>query len=189
MKRVIGLFMLGVVAVFAMVSCGGGGGGGGSGPPVTPPSQSLQGTYSLTGFQVNYSNGTTIDEHSSVITSWSGTMKIGTDSFSQSIVINNIPLAVSGSATISWITPNVSGIAHVTDPSGSHDVAFTISGNDLSTYSGVVQSGTPGLTFEEYDYWTKVSDSLSPAKESSVTEKSDEPAYTGKHWIGELLVQ
>ena len=183
MKRIIDLFMLWLVAALAMASCGG---GGGSAPPVTPPSQSLQGTYTLTGFDVVYSNGTTISENSPLITSWSGTMKIGTSSFSQSIVVNGTPLAVSGSATISWITPGVSGIAHVTDSSGTHDVAFTISGNDLSTYSGVVQSG--GLTFEEWDYWTKVSDSLAPVREGSVTEKTDESAYPGKFWIGELLV-
>lgn len=188
MKRIFGLFTLGLVAVLTMVNCGSGGGGGGA-PPVTPPSQSLEGTYSLTGFQVFYSDVTTIDENSSIIASWSGTMKIGTSSFSQSFVINNTPISVSGSATISWITPNVSGIAHVTDPSGTHDVGFIIAGNTLSTYSGVVESGTPGLTFEEYDYWTKISDSLSLARGSSVAEKSDEPAYTGKHWIGELLVQ
>ena len=184
MKRIIDLFMLGVVAAMVMVSCGGGGGGA-SAPPVTPPSQSLQGTYTLTGFDVVYSSGTTINENSPSITSWSGTMKIGTSSFSQSFEVNGMPLAVSGSATISWITPNVSGIAHVTDLSGTHDVSFTISGNDLSTYSGVVPSG--GLTFEEWDYWTKVSDSLAPVREGSVTEKTEESVNPGKYWIGELL--
>jgi hypothetical protein len=187
MKRIIGLFVLGVSAVMVMVSCGGGGGGG-SAPPVTPPSQSLQGTYSLVGFDLIYSNGTSIDEHSPVITSWSGTMKIGTSTVSQSFVINNTPFAVTGTSTITWITAGATGIAHVTDQSGTHDVAFTISGNNLTTYSGIIESGTPGITVEEYDHWIKISDSLSPVREGSVTEISDEPVLTGKHWIAELFV-
>jgi hypothetical protein len=192
MKRTVGLFVIGVVAVFAMAGCGGGGGVAESTPPVTASIQSLQGTYSFVGFDVNYSNGTTmvnINETSSVITSWSGTMEFGTDTLSQSFLIDNTPTALAGTVTITWITENVTGIAHVTDKFGTHDLSFTISGNNLTTYSGVKQYGSPGLTVEEYNYWTKVSDPISPVRKSSVTEKSDEPAYTGKHWIAELLVQ
>jgi hypothetical protein len=189
MKRFIGLFVAGVVALFAMASCGGGEGGG-SAPRVTAPSQSLQGTYSFVGFDVNYSNGTTvvnINEKSSIITSWSGTMEFGPNTLSQSFIIDNTLILLTGSVTITWTTAGVTGIAHVTDESGTHDLAFTISGNNLITYSGVVPYGNPGLTVEEYDYWTKVSDSSSPAREGSVTEKSHEPTCTGKHWIAELL--
>jgi len=189
MKRIIGPVALSIAAMFALVGFGcGGGGGGGDTPPVTPPSQSLQGTYSLVGFDLDYSNGTTINENSPVITSWSGTMKIGTDTISQSFVINNTPFAATGTATITWTTAGVAGIAHITDQTGTHDVAFTISGNNLTTYSGVMDSGTPGITVEEYDHWNKISDSLSPEREGSVTEKSDEQAFTGKHWIAELFV-
>lgn len=191
MKRTVGLFVIGVVALFAMVNCGGGGGGGNA-PSVAAPSHSLEGTYSFVGFDVNYSNGTTvttINENSPVITSWSGTMEFGTNTLSQSFVINNKPIYLTGPVTITWNTDGVTGIAHISDKSGTHDLPFTISGENLTTYSGVIQYGSPGLTVEEYDYWTKVSDSISPAIERSVTEKSDEPAYTGKHWIAELLVQ
>jgi hypothetical protein len=192
MKRIVDLLVLGVVAVFAMASCGGGGGGlGGSEPPVTSPSQSLQGTYSFVGFDLEYSNGTTritINENSSVISSWSGTMEFGPNTLSQSFVIDNTPISLTGTVTITWVTEGVSGVAHVTDKLGTHDLPFTISGNTLTTYSGVIPYGSPGLTVEEYDYWIKISDSTSPATKSSVTEKSDEPAYTGKHWIAELLV-
>ena len=86
MKRIVGLVVIGVVAVFAMAGCGGDGGGG-STPPVTAPSQSLRGTYSFVGFDVNYSNGTTninTNENSPVITSWSGTMEFGENTLSQS---------------------------------------------------------------------------------------------------------
>lgn len=190
MKRFVGPFVLGVIAVFAMVGCGGGGGGG-SEPPVTPPSRSLQGTYAFVGFDLEYSNGTTrvtINESSSVVASWSGTMEFGANTLSQSFVIDNTPISLAGAVAITWITDGVSGIAHVTDTSGTHDLPFTISGNTLTTYSGVIPYGSPGLTVEEYDHWIKISDATSPATKSCVTEKSDEPAYAGKHWIAELLV-
>jgi len=194
MKRIVDLFVVGVIAVFAMAGCGGGGGGG-SAPtvtaPITAPSQSLQGTYSFVGFDVDYSNGATvinINENSPVITSWSGTMEFGTDTISQSFIINNTQIFLTGTVTITWTTPGVAGVAHITDELGTHDLSFTISGTNLTTYSGVVQYGNPGLTVEEYDYWTKVSDSISPSSKSSVTEKSDQPAYTGKHLIAELVV-
>jgi hypothetical protein len=192
MKRFVDLFVIGVVVVFSMAACGGGGSGdSGSGPQVTAPSRSLQGTYSFVGFDLNYSNGTTkvtINENSPAITSWSGTMEFGTDTLSQSFVINNEPIALTGAVTVTWTTAGVAGIAHVTDKLGTHDLPFTISGTTLTTYSGVMQYGSPGLTVEEYNYWTKVSDSISPAKAGSVTEKSEEPSYTGKHWIAEVLV-
>jgi len=192
MKKSIGLFVIGVVALFALAGCGGGGDAAGSAPRVTAPSRSLQGTYSFVGFDVNYSNGATVvnvNENSPVITSWSGTMEFGENTLSQSFDINNTPVDLTGTLTITWVTSGVSGVAHVTDASGTHDICFTISWDSLITYSGVVQYGSPNLTVEEYNYWVKVSDSVSPETLSSVTEKFDAPAYTGKRWIHELLEQ
>jgi len=142
------------------------------------------------GFDVDYSNGTTVttvNENSPVIISWSGTMEFGPDTFSQSFIINDKLIYLTGTVTISWTTAGVTGIAHITDNSGTHDLPFTISGTNLTTYSGVMQYGSPGFTVEEYDYWTKVSDSYSPVMEGSDSEKSDAPAFTGKRWIAELL--
>jgi hypothetical protein len=174
MKRTVGLLVIGVIAMVAMAGCGGGGGGAAdSAPPVTTASQSLLGTYSFVGFDVNYSNGTTvvnINETSPAVTSWSGTMEFGADTLSQSFFIDNTPVALAGSVTITWITPNESGIAHVTDKNGTHDLSFTISGNNLTTYSGVKKYGSPELTVEEYNYWVKVSDSTPPARIAGVTE-------------------
>ncbi|MHB1024320.1 MAG: hypothetical protein ACYC24_01270 [Desulfobacteria bacterium] len=173
MKRMVGLLVIGGIALFAMVGCGGGDGGG-SAPSVTAPSKSLQGTYTFVGFDVDYSNGTTVttvNENSPVITSWSGTMEFGTNTLSQSFVINNKVISLTGSMTITWTIAGVSGIAHVTDKLGTHDLPFTISGTNLTTCSGVIPYGSPGLTVAEYDYWTKVSDSVSPAMEGSVIEK------------------
>ena len=197
MKRMVGHYVIGVVALFAMASCGGAGGSaGGSGdagttPSVTAPSRSLQGSYSFVGFDVNYSNGTTvttINENSPVISSWSGTMEFGPDTLSQSFVINNTVISLTGTVTITWSTEGVTGVAHVTDKLGTHDLPFTISGTTLTTYSGVIQYGSPALTVEEFDYWTKVSDAVSPVKQGSVTENSSAKTYSGKHWIAELLV-
>jgi hypothetical protein len=190
MKRFAGLLVIGVLAVFAMAGCGGGDGGG-STPSVTAPSQSLHGTYTFVGFDLNYSNGTTvvnINETSPTITSCSGTMEFGANTLSQSFIINNEPISLSGTVAITWTTAGVSGIAHVTDMAGTHDLPFTISGDTLTTYSGVVQYGTPGITVEEYNYWKKVSDSISPAMEVGVAVKSEGSGHTGNHRIAELLV-
>ena len=190
MKRIVGLFVLGVVDVFAMSVCGGGGGSAASESSVTPPSQSLHGTYAFVGFDLEYSNGTTsvtINESSPVLSSWSGTMEFGPNTLSQSFVIDNTATYLTGTVTITWKTAGVNGIAHVTDNSGTHDLPFTISGNTLTTYSGVVPYGSPGLTVQEFDYWVKISDSVSPVTKGSVTESSDLPAYAGKRWVAELL--
>jgi len=194
-KRIVGLFVLGVVAVFTIFGCGGGGSSAANEPSVTPlsvtpPSQSLQGRYAFVGFDLEYSNGTTsvtINESSPVLSSWSGTMEFGANTLSQSFVIDNTATFLTGTVTITWTTAGVSGIAHVTDNSGTHDLPFTISGNTLTTYSGVVPYGSPGLTVQEFDYWVKVSDSVSPVPKGSVTERSDEPVYAGKRWVAELL--
>ena len=181
MKRIIGLSAIGAVVVFLMSGCGGGGVSE-STPAVKSPSQSLQGTYAFAGFDVNYSNGTTvvnINENSPSIASWSGTMEFGTDTLSQFFSINNARTSLTGSVTVTWAREGVAGTAHVTDANGTHDLEFTISGNNLTTYSGVIPYGTPNVTVEEYNYWTKVSDSGSPATERSITGKSGEPAATG----------
>jgi hypothetical protein len=184
MKRLVLALILGI----SLYGCGGGGGDGdGGSPAVTPPNEDLTGTYSLTAFTVKFSDGTIVDQNSSTITSWSGTMKIGDTTFTQSFVINDTPIALTGTATITW-TSSTTGIAHVTEQSGlEHDVYFSISGNDLTTYSGIIQSGTPGLTFEEWDYWLKVSDTLEILKRPEELEKEAEKIIHRPKWIGEIL--
>ena len=183
-----------LLIVLFLIGCGGSGGGGSSSPApapapvtVTSPSEDLTGTYSLTGFTVSYSNGQTLTEHSSGVTSWSGTMKIGSPTFTQSMAINNTPVAMQGTATVTWQN-STNGIAHVTEQSGTkHDVSFSISGNSLTTYSGVVQSSTPGLTFQEWDYWLKVSDSLSPELLNNDEKQKDQTTQINAKWIGEVF--
>jgi len=88
-------------------------------------------------------------------------MEFGANTLSQYFDINNTPTGLTGTVTITWITAGVTGIVHVIDTLGTHDLFFTISGDDLITYSGVIQYGSPNLTVEEYNYWKKVSDSIS----------------------------
>ena len=125
MKRIVGLFVLGVVDMFAMSVCGGGGGSAASESSVTPPSQSLHGTYAFVGFDLEYSNGTTrvtINESSPAVASWSGSMEFGANTLSQSFIIHNTPISLTGTVTVTWTTACVSGIAHVTDNLGTHDL-------------------------------------------------------------------
>ena len=93
-------------------------------------------------------------------------MKLGTETMGQSIVINNTTVKASGTYTITYTKETTEGIFHVTDATGNHDVSFTISGNKLTTYSGVVNLGG-GITYEEWDTWEKESDSF----ESVASEK------------------
>ena len=88
-----------------------------------------------------------------------------------------------GTATISWLN-STSGIFQ----SGiKHEASFIISGNSLTTYeSGVVQSGTPGLTLQAWDYWVKVSDSLSAEILNSDEKREDQTTQTNAKWIGEV---
>jgi hypothetical protein len=151
---------------------------------VTPPGVSLIGTYSLTGFEAVFSNGVTIKEDSSVITSWSGTMIIGPTT-TQSIVVNGTPVAATGTVTITWITPGVAGVFHITDQTGTHDASFTISGNNLTTYGTDFQSGVPGITYDESDHWVKVSDSVVSAVQRSDNAEDQMPRRAW--WIGEIL--
>ncbi len=170
-----------------MLGCSGGDGGDAP-PSVTPPSDDLVGTYNLTGFDIAYSNGTTITQQSPIITSWSGTMTIGDPTWTQRIVINGVLGTGAGTATVTW-TDNTSGVAHITDSTGTHDVAFTISGLNFTTYSGVLATSTPGLTVQEWDHWVKVSDALVPLRIDVVTSQDRQSASPGKHWIWEILNQ
>ncbi len=55
---------------------------------------------------------------------------------------------------------------HIKDATGNHDGSFSISGNELTTYSGVMDLGG-GITFEEWDTWEKTGNSF----ESVASEK------------------
>lgn len=115
----------------------------------------LVGTYTLSGFTIRYSNGIVVTQND--VSYFSGTMSITNNTITQFIEIEEIDIYASGTYTTSFFNKN-EGILHINDVSGSHDVYFTISGNYLNTYSGIINLGN-GLMAEEWDYWEKISNS------------------------------
>jgi hypothetical protein len=93
-------------------------------------------------------------------------MKIGPETISQSITINKTTVRPSGTYTITYTNGTSEGIMHIKDATGNHDGSFSISGNELTTYSGVMDLGG-GITFEEWDTWEKTGNSF----ESVASEK------------------
>ena len=180
MKKTLSVCFL--IVVFLAVGCGGGGDGGGSiVEPVTPPSQNPIGTYRLNGFKINYSNGVTVTEKN--FTSFSGTLKIGVNSYVQSITLNNQTFPSSGLYSITFTNGTSEGIIHITDETGTYDVSFASSGNLFHTYGkGVINEG---LAYEQWDYWEKISDKVGMV--SGMVEERDTPSEF--KFIGEILIE
>lgn len=170
-----------VLAASLLVGCGGGGGGDSTPPPVVNPSV-LYGTYALSGFDVKYSNGVFVDETNPVVKSYGGTMRIRPDGYVyQSVTLNGSTEVVSGYVNIVWDTASSGRFL------GANNVllaTFTMSGNDLTTYSGVTPLSGTNLTYEEWDYWHKTSNSYAPEVESLTPEVEQHGGYK---WLGELL--
>ena len=179
-----------LTVIMLAVSCGGGGddgGGGGSNivvPTVTPPSQSLVGTYRLNGFKIIYANGVTVTEKNT--TSFSGSMEMGINTLTQTFVINGQSIYVPQTGySITYTKGTSEGILHLTDPSGTkRDGSFAISGNLFHTYTNTGITDT-GLTFEEWDYWEKTSDKIGIVT-GMVEEKDALPEFKT---IGEILIE
>lgn len=179
LKSLLTITALAVLVSMLQIGCGGGGGGNSA---ITPPTQAITGTYSLKAFTIKYSNGITITEKD---VSASGTMKIGPTTISQSMVLNNNPIAMSGTYSITYTNGTTTGILRITDTSGTHSVFFSIAGNDLTTYSGVVRLNST-TTAEEWDTWTKNSDSIQTASIQAIEDRSAESAFKS---IGNLIIE
>lgn len=170
-----------LIIFFLFQGCGGGGDDS-SGSTVTPPAENITGTYTLRAFTVKYSNGVTITDKD---VSYSGTMKIGSQSISQSFVINNTPISVSGTYVITYTQGTSDGNFRVTDTTGTHDIPFSISGNLLATYSGVVTLGS-GATFEEWDSWEKTSNSVESISDETIKDQNVESMFGA---IGKIIIE
>ncbi len=160
MKRTIGLVLLGVVAVFAMVSCGGGGGGGDSVGSVTPQEE-LAGQYALAGFTLSASNGQTVTEQDA--TSWGGDIDIGHINLDFTLQIEGDITNAGGQYTVTWTSPTGGTIND-----GFDTISFTLSGGNLTWYYNNWDYGN-GLTADMWIYWHKYSNNhtnLSPERES-----------------------
>jgi hypothetical protein len=140
---------LAVALLIVLAGCGGGGGGGGSSP--APVNEPLTGTYRLTGFTIIYNNGVSVTEKSPVVTSWSGSLELGPTTGKQVFTLNGIVASSGGPYTATWTTATSGTIDDGGDP-----VAFTLTNGSLSIH----MHGTSGtLSYEEWDYWQKVSPS------------------------------
>jgi len=183
------------LTLLMLISCGGGGSSSSSssGPTVTPPTQNITGTYTIAGFIVKYSNGTIYTEKN--FSQFSGTMKIGMNTLSQSVSLNNTPSAVSATYSITYTQGTSVGTLHFTEDSGKkHDASFVITNNNFETYSGIV-SASNGLTYEEWDIWVKTSDIIGivtePVEDQKVKDQKVEDQKNESHFwfIGELIIE
>jgi len=174
------------LTLLTLISCGGGGGDSTTttiAPTVTPPTQNITGTYTIAGFIVKYSNGTIYTEKN--FSQFSGTMKIGMNTLSQSVSLNNTPSAVSATYSITYTQGTSVGTLHFTEDSGKkHDASFVITNNNFETYSGIV-SASNGLTYEEWDIWVKTSDIIGIVTEP-VEDQKNESKF---RFIGKLIIE
>lgn len=157
-----------LIALFFVVSCGGGGGGSDSPPTpttITPPAQSLIGTYNLSSFELYYDNGTTIKSTDATVRSYSGTWKLRSDlTLTQVMEINGTTvLNVSGT----WRINASTGMLELVTTTGvATTAAITTSGNVLTTNVYVTAYGG-----REFDHWTKISDIAAAAASDKETTK------------------
>jgi hypothetical protein len=133
---------------------------------VAPPYADRQGTYSLKGFYVNFSDGSTFTEKDVAI---SGTMRLGATSVSQVMVIEGNTFPMTGTYVPTFTKGSSTGIFTFRDASGTHDAYFWISGYELTTFSGIVRLNST-TAFREWDYWVKVNDSITTEELSSTSQ-------------------
>jgi len=187
-----------LIVLFFVVSCGGGGGGDGSSAPppvatITPPEQSLTGTYTLSSFEVYYDNGSIIKSTDAIVKSYSGTRKIRSNlTMNQTVELNGTTYNMDATWKINVSTGK---LEMVTTAGVATTAAVTTSGNVLTT-NVYVTSGSGG--YREFDHWTKLSDSVAMAVSALKTasdaetvdipeDKNGSPDYQMGTLVGQLL--
>jgi hypothetical protein len=145
--------------------------------PTIPPNDSLFGTYTLSGFEITYSNGTTITSSSPSITSFSGTFMLNSDhTASQNVTVNGIPVNISATWSYNAVTKKFTFVSS----SGATTVAT------LSFTDNVLTTTCPTSVFTEIDHWTKTSNQVTRAVGSALEEKMLSAAPLG-NLAGTLL--
>lgn len=135
-----------------LISCGEGGDNWDDGG-VIPPTQDLKGTYFLSAVTLVYSDGIVITQDDINI---SAIMSICEGTITQSFFIDETPYELTGIYTVTYTNRTSEGYFNLTESTGN--LYFLISGNNLTTYSGIVPF-EEGLTYEEWDTWNKVDNS------------------------------
>jgi hypothetical protein len=145
--------------------------------PTIPPNDSLFGTYTLSGFEITYSSGTTITSSSPSITSFSGTFMLNSDhTASQNVTVNGIPVNISATWSYNAVTKKFTFVSS----SGATTVAT------LSFTDNVLTTTCPTSGFTEIDHWTKTSNQVTRAVGSALEEKMLSAAPLG-NLAGTLL--
>jgi hypothetical protein len=145
--------------------------------PTIPPNDSLFGTYTLSGFEITYSSGTTITSSSPSITSFSGTFMLNSDhTASQNVTVNGIPVNISATWSYNAVTKKFTFVSS----SGATTVAT------LSFTDNVLTTTCPTSVFTEIDHWTKTSNQVTRAVGSALEQKMLSAAPLG-NLAGTLL--
>ncbi|HJV33771.1 hypothetical protein [Geomonas sp.] len=130
--------------------------------PTIPPNLSLFGTYTLSGFEITYADGSSLTSTSPGIM-FSGTFQLNSNNTaSQSVTVNGY--TVNNNAT--WSYDAATGkFTFVTLPSGATSVLTVVFSNNMLT------TICPTSTFTEYDHWTKVSNHVTRAVKSPLEQE------------------
>ncbi len=138
------LFLRNLFILLFAIGCGGGGGDNSNNINVGQ----LAGTYSLTGFTVEYDDATILTQNT--VSSYSGTMTITSNGdMTQSVTLNGNGLSLSGTFSIlsnSIMRMSVGGC--------TYDMGYSFNNNVFTTSS---DSGTCGSNSSEIDVWQKTS--------------------------------
>lgn len=181
MKKNISIFSISFYLLTVVLLFQGCGGGGSDSPSstVTPPADNITGTYSLKAVTVGYSNGVIVTEKNVPI---SGTLKLGSQTFSVSITINNNTISTAGTCSVTYTQGRNAGIVHLTNSTGTANQQFSISGNQLTMYS---TGESNGLRYEEWDIWEKTSDSVESDSGESIGDQNVESLLGA---IGKIII-
>lgn len=135
--------------------------------PTIPPNLSLFGTYTLSGFEITYADGSSLTSTSPGIM-FSGSFQLNSNNTaSQSVTVNGY--TVNTNAT--WSYDAATGkFTFVTLPSGATSVLTVVFSNNMLT------TICPTGTFTEYDHWTKVSNHVTRALKSPLEQEILTPA-------------
>ena len=152
--------------------------------PITPPSLSRVGSYTLTDFLILFNDGTRYGP--SDFSTWSGTMQVGNKTYYQAITINGETYTTSETYSIIPASGTYDGIIQTTSSAGiTYNYYYYTSGNMVVTFE---DGNTAGLPYTVLRYWRKTSDSYSILSRIRFSSDDDElDHYNLGAIIGEII--